>query len=200
MLSHSWRSGANISAPPFVANNPTAPLAVGHSISYMLDGSGIRGVTFGASPSVLTDGLRPLLGRPAVGYRRGGSCTTDHVIRWSAGHLTAPLTVFFGHGRWVGYQYGDPGAPSVPSDPGAPIALATTRGLGLGDTVALGRRLYGRAFTPSAAQGGSWRARTASGQIDGFVTLDPRTGKVLSSRNLIATIDAGAVGCPALSP
>jgi 3-oxoacyl-[acyl-carrier protein] reductase len=174
VLSHSWRSGGNGSAPPFIATNPTAPLAVGHSTSYVLDGSGIRGLRFGASPSVATGGLQPLLGPPAVGYRRGGSCTTDHVIRWRAGPLTAPLTLFFGRGRWVGYQYGDPGARTVPSDPGAPIAPATTRGLGLGETVALGRRLYGRAFTPSAAQGGSWRVRTVSGQIDGFVTLDPK--------------------------
>jgi DNA-directed RNA polymerase specialized sigma24 family protein len=37
VLSHSWRSGGNISAPPFIATNPTAPLAVGHSTSYVLE-------------------------------------------------------------------------------------------------------------------------------------------------------------------
>ena len=34
--------------------------------------------------------------------------------------------------------------------------LATARGLRVGDTLARGRSLYGRAFTTSTAQGGSW--------------------------------------------
>jgi hypothetical protein len=52
----------------------------------------------------------------------------------------------------------------------------------------------------SAAHGGSWKARTVGGEVAGFIVLNPRTGRVLSDTNLVATIDAGDVGCPALSP
>jgi hypothetical protein len=85
------------------------------------------------------------------------------------------LRLFFGHGRVVGYEYSG-------------SFLATTRGLRVGDTTARARQLYGPAFEVSAAQGGSWSA----GGLRGYLTA-PRGGR-------IATIDAGNVGCAALSP
>jgi hypothetical protein len=50
------------------------------------------------------------------------------------------------------------------------------------------RQLYGSAFKVSAGQGGSW---SADG-LRGYLT-SPQNGR-------IATIDAGNVGCAALSP
>ena len=83
--------------------------------------------------------------------------------------------LFFGHGRFVGYEYSG-------------HFLATTAGLRVGDTVARARQIYGAAFKTSAAQGGSW---SAAG-LRGYLTT-PRNGR-------ISTIDAGNVGCAALSP
>jgi hypothetical protein len=83
--------------------------------------------------------------------------------------------LFFGHGHFVGYEYSG-------------HFLATTARLRVGDTIARARQLYGVAFKTSAAQGGSWSARG----LRGYLTA-PRNGR-------IATIDAGNVGCAALSP
>lgn len=85
------------------------------------------------------------------------------------------IDLFFGHGRFLGYEY-------------TGRFLTTTAGLRVGDTVARARHLYGAAFSTSTAQGGSW---SAAG-LRGYLTA-PRNGR-------IATIDAGNVGCPALSP
>jgi hypothetical protein len=54
------------------------------------------------------------------------------------------------------------------SPPGRGLALATTRGLRIGDALARGRQLYGRSFAISAAQGGSWDVRVAGGLISGY--------------------------------
>jgi hypothetical protein len=93
----------------------------------------------------------------------GGEQLLDHI------HL------FFGHGRFVGFEHSS-------------RFLMTTAGLRVGDTIARARRIYGKAFRTSAAQGGSWSAA----KLRGYLTA-PGNGR-------IATIDAGNVGCPALSP
>ena len=79
------------------------------------------------------------------------------------------------------------------------IELATGRGLRLGDTLARGRGLYGRAFRLSAAQGGSWSEGMGSGRLRGYAWGRPKHGDV-SWQSVVATIDAGNVGCPAVSP
>ena len=85
------------------------------------------------------------------------------------------------------------------SPPARDQALATRRGLRIGDTLARGRQLYGRAFTMSPAQGGTWGVRTAGGRIDGYAWGAPKDGAV-SPQSVVATVDAGDVGCPAVSP
>jgi hypothetical protein len=100
----------------------------------------------------------------------GPGCGVDYVE-----HMLDHDDLFFGHGRFVGYEYSG-------------HFLTTTAGLRIGDTVDRARQLYGAAFKTSAAQGGSW---SAAG-LRGYLTA-PQKGR-------IATIDAGTVGCPALSP
>ena len=65
-------------------------------------------------------------------------------------------------------------------------------------TLARGQQVYGGAFHLSTAQGGSWSTRTAAGCIDGYAFGNPdaRPARFVP----VETIDAGNVGCPALSP
>jgi hypothetical protein len=100
----------------------------------------------------------------------GGGCG----VEWTE-HLLDGLDLFTGAGRFVGYEYRG-------------HFLRTTAGLRVGDTVARARRLYGPAFKTSAAQGGSWSA----GGLIGYLSA-PNAGRIVS-------IDAGNVGCPALTP
>jgi hypothetical protein len=95
-------------------------------------------------------------------------------VEWTE-RLLDGLNLFTGYGRFVGYEYRG-------------RFLATTAGLRVGDTVARARQLYGAAFRISAAQGGSW---SADGMI-GYLSA-PNGGRIMS-------IDAGNVGCPALTP
>jgi hypothetical protein len=90
-------------------------------------------------------------------------------------HMLDHDDLFFGRGRFVGYEYSG-------------HFLTTSAGLRVGDTLAHARQLYGAGFKTSAAQGGSW---SAAG-LRGYLTA-PHNGR-------IATIDAGNVGCAALSP
>lgn len=105
------------------------------------------------------------------GHRSAGpGCGVDHTER-----LLDGITAFFGGGRLIGYEYRG-------------RFLTTIAGLRVGDTVVRARRLYGHAFRTSAAQGGSW---SADGLI-GYLSA-PHGGRIVS-------IDAGYVGCPALTP
>jgi hypothetical protein len=105
------------------------------------------------------------------GYRTPGpGCGVD-----AEEHMLDHNDLFFGHGRLVGYEYRG-------------HFLATSAGLRVGDSIARAHQLYGTAFKTSAAQGGSW---SAAG-LRGYLTA-PTNGR-------IATVDAGNVGCPALSP
>jgi hypothetical protein len=98
----------------------------------------------------------------------------------------------------VGYQYGNPGDRLVRRLPAHGPLLATTRGLTVGDTLERGRRLYGGAFTASAAQGGSRNLATASGHLDGYAPDVPHPGNPNAIK--VLTIDAGNVGRPAVAP
>lgn len=151
-------------------------------VRQVLAGNGIGRAAFGETPASVVRRLDTLLGRrPSRAYHkadRGGG--VDHEIQWRL------LAVFFGGGRFVGYEYrGRAG--------GEPL-LATSKDLRVGDTVALGERLYGRAFQISAAQGGSWSVSTPQGRLTGY------TSDVRSAKGKILTIDAGHVGGAALTP
>ena len=106
--------------------------------------------------------------------------------------------MYFSRSAFAGYQVGDLNATSPPRNPPGGWSLATARGLRVGDSLVRGRELYGRAFAISAAQGGSWATRVDGGLIRGYVSGVPGHGPL--SRILVATIGAGDVGCPAVSP
>ncbi len=158
----------------------------------MLAGDGIGRVRFGASPAAVIAGLKRLLGQPSP-YKPGGACNYDHTIQWP------DLSANFERSRFVGYSYGMYGTLGPPHAPRHGLSLATTRGLRVGDTMIRGQRLYGRAFWVNEANGGTWGVHTTHGLIDGFTWGTPKHGAV-GPHSVVATIEAGAVGCAALSP
>jgi hypothetical protein len=165
----------------------------------VLRADGIAGARFGASPAALRDAVDAVVGHRGGGYLRGGSCQLDHEITWRDGRTGSgqpELIAYFRRSAFAGYQFGGLAAPRRP--PGG-WTLATTRGLRLGDTLARGRHLYGQAFAMSTAQGGSWSVRVARGQLVGYAWGRPKYGDV-SWQSVVATIDAGDVGCAALTP
>jgi hypothetical protein len=183
-------------------------------IHNMLGGEGIGDIRFGQTPGRIAARLERLFGRPAsasaasnIGYTRG-ICGFDHQIVW-AGLATTPnsgpsvgLTVYFKRSRFVGYSYGPPyGGPVASSVRQGPM-LSTGKGLGIGDTLSRGRRLYGPAFAvtsqpqgtppdPRLEQLPAWEARTASGWIYGFV--DATGGPGSTSGRVIGSISAGGI-------
>lgn len=160
--------------------------------------NGIASAIFGTSPRVVRGVIDSLLGQAGLAYKpTAAQCGLDHSIAWA--DQTASLNVYFGHSKFLGYQYGDYGSITRPHPPLHGVELATLRGLRIGDTLARGRSLYGHAFTLSAAQGGTWSVRVGGQLIDGYAWGRPRYGDV-SWRSVVATIDAGDVGCAALSP
>jgi hypothetical protein len=166
----------------------------------VLRGNGIGRVRFGASPRAVREDLDSVLRQRGSAYRRGGSCDLDHQMTWRDDWTASgqpALTVYFRHSAFVGYQFGDPNPP--PRHPAVAWTLATTRGLQLNDHLARGRRLYGRRFSLSEAQGGSWNLVTPAGRLEGYAWGMPRHGDV-SWRSTVLTLDAGDVGCAALTP
>ena len=141
-------------------------------------------VWFGETPASVVQGLNQLLRhRPTQHYHSVAGCNVDHAISWPG------LAVFFQQGRFVGYSYRPAnGASRVPT-------LATARGLRVGDTLDVGRRLYGPAFHATGRGGGSWWVSTPQGRVEGFAS-----GWAGGPRGSVATIAAGQVGCPATTP
>jgi hypothetical protein len=169
----------------------------------VLRGNGIGAVRFGVPPHAVRIAIDSLLGQAGLSYKpTAAQCGVDHSIVWwddRTANGLPNLVAYFGHSKFVGYQYGEYGTMIPPRPPLRGAELATARGLRIGDTLARGRTLYGRAFTLSAAQGGTWSVRTARGLLDGYAWGTPRHGDV-SWQSTVATIDAGDVGCAALSP
>jgi hypothetical protein len=173
----------------------SSPIPASHKVRYVLAGNGLGAGIFGQSREDVIAALTPLLGRARSGYKRvPPECGVDHTITWPT------LTAYFRNDRFVGYQYGEPGTTAAPRAPSRGTVLATTRGLTIGDKLARGRRLYGAALKISAAQGGSFTITTSSGRLSGYAWVGPKAHSVLSPTNLVATVDAGDVGCPAVSP
>lgn len=163
--------------------------------------NGIAGLRFGAAPATVRAAIDSLLGQHGGAYVRGGSCHVEHEITWFDRRTRSgepALTVYFGRSAFAGYQFGDLNMLSPPHKVPGGWSLATARGLRVGDTLARGRQLYGRAFAVSAAQGGSWAVRAREGSIRGYASGVP--GRAPLGQILVATIDAGDVGCPAVSP
>jgi hypothetical protein len=102
------------------------------------------------------------------------------------------LTAYFDQGRFVGY--------STLSAAGHALSganVVTWEGLRVGDTLSQARQIYGQNLRTSSAQGGSWSARTSVGALDGYLTAELGAK---SPAPRILSIEAGAVGCPAMTP
>ncbi len=173
-------------------------------------GPSSTGIAQTGATSFAMEAIPRLLGPSNTPYMRvEAECGVDHAMSWVnwpvvsayGKHypLDPELTVWFSHSRFVGYQYGEQGTKLAPRAPSLGTVLATTRGLTVGDELSRGRKLYGAAFRTSTAQGGVFLISTPAGRIDGYAWGSPKYGDV-SLQSLVATIDAGDVGCPALSP
>lgn len=153
----------------------------------VLKGDGIGGAKFGASLTAVVRRLEALLGRNPTKMRWGkpGGCPGINLeVDWPG------LQAYFLNRRFVGYSYNS--GSSNRTRP-APV-LATTRGLLVGESIAQGKRMYGAAFHLSYAQGGSFTVRTKVGRIEGFLS------DVLHPKSRVLSIEAGNVGCPAMTP
>ena len=158
------------------------PARPGSAAAARLAGNGIGRARFGQPQSQVLTELGKLLGPPVRPYRGSGyGCGVDHTIAWPG------LQAYFGHGRFTGYSYRGTG-------------LQTTAGLQVGDSIRRARRLYRSALRLSFEQSGAWFARTPSGQLDGFTYGRSGNHTDIGPGSSIATIDAGTVGCAALSP
>ena len=181
---------------------------------YHLNGDGIGNIRFGQAPELVAAALEPVFGRPArasaasrIGYVPS-ICGFDHQIEWTSlaarpnGSHSDGLTVYFKHSRFVGYSYGPPyGGPYAPVVRKG-VMLATSKGLGLDESLARGRRLYGRAFVvTNQAQGTppsqrlerlpTWDVQTASGRIYAFI--DSPGGPLSTYQRTIGSISAGVI-------
>jgi hypothetical protein len=141
-------------------------------------------VRFGSSPAVAIRDLDHLLShRPTERFHVIHACGADHAIGWPG------LVVFFRGRRFVAYSYRPAnGAGRVPT-------LATARGLRVGDTLAVGKHLYGAGFHASRSRGGTWWATTPEGRVEGLASGWPD-----GPRGSVATIAGGDVSCPAITP
>ncbi len=139
---------------------------------------------FGQTEKTAISNLEKVLGKATPSVRKTNICNVDAFLDWPT------ITAYFFHQHFVGYGTSRPkrGFPKSAN-------VMTAKGLRIGDTLPEARRIYGRAFRTSLAQGGSWFAKTPSGRLDGFLTDEANRADAR-----IGTIEAGAVGCPALSP
>ncbi|MDE3131762.1 MAG: hypothetical protein KGL16_11475 [Acidobacteriota bacterium] len=141
-----------------------------------------------------------LLHQTGGATERSGSCAVHHQITWQdqwTANAQPDLTLYFGRAGLIGYQAG---APLEPRRPPGGWMLATTRGLRVGDSLNTGHVLYGSAIALSANQGGVWVIRSADGTLDGYAWGGAHAGSDVGWSSLVASIDAGDVGCPAAGP
>lgn len=158
---------------------PAAPSAV-------LSPGGIGPAHFNEAAAAAARNLETILGPPAATRSKGAV----HLHPMSACDVTAfvawpQVTAYFDHGRFVGYASTD-------------RALETAAGLRIGETVGAAERIYNGRLSVSLAQGGSYLVTLPSGRLDGLT--DGATASSVPSTARIASIDAGAVGCPGLAP
>jgi hypothetical protein len=181
----------NPGAPPFVKGEREIELRV------LLPG-GISGAHFGEASSSAIRTIAGLLGPPAHLNVKTGTCGIDHETVWASPATANLLTIFQRAGRFVGYRYGAPVQEiALVQGPGA--VLATPAGLTLNDTVADGRRLYGSAFTTTAANGTTWRVGSNGGPFSGGVLPLAYPVRGIRPSDRIANIAAGEIGCPSRS-
>ena len=181
----------NLPAPPFVKGGR------GYRVLRTLGSTVVADAVLGQVWRSAEDQVTRTLGPPAdmnVGVR---DCGIQHETVWTSPAVAEPLTVFEQNDRLVGYRYGAPlNQIGLKQGPGA--VLQTARGLTIGQTIAQASRLYGRRLSTSARDGvGSWRVTERDGGQSGLVLPITYPLRSVKNQNLIATIDAGNVGCAA---
>jgi hypothetical protein len=167
------------SAPPLVAQTTA-------SSPVRLSGDAVGGVRLGTSQARAIGELATIFGRLKT--------TNLKALEWCG--LTAQSTghdvLFnFQRGRLVGYELGDAYGKTA----GQPNVV-TVAGLRLGGTIAQADKIYGQEFITSAAQGGSWKVKTPTGEMVGLLVNPPMTG----STDQVEMIGAGDFGCAAMGP
>ncbi len=170
-------SSTGLGAIASASGSPSRPPLV-------LTARAVDGVALGRPEPTAVRALRALLG-PRGRLTRDATnadCGYDAIATWPA------MTAFFFHGRFVGYAYGPDRTRPVPG-------AVATGSLRLGETTAQLRHLYGRRLRLSGEQGGAYFVATPAGRIDGFLT-----DEIQRPGARVASIDAGDVGCPAMSP
>lgn len=190
----SERTGRQVGRAAFLILSVVVASGVGYGVTRLVSspsstsgpivllGDGIGTARFGQTEAVAIANLDKSLGSPRsdTPKKQKGDCNIDAYIEWQT------AWAYFYHGHFVGYVTGPQKSKA-----------ATTKGLKVGDTVIQARKEYGTAFSTSRAQGGSWLATTPTGTLDGYLTSEPNLSTPVAR---IASIEAGAVGCPALSP
>lgn len=170
---------------PLRSDVPPAAPPVGDAV--LLLGDGIGSVRFGDTQPSAIAALSEVLGSgPTKSMNEQGNCSIDLAEQW------ANVIAYFDQGTFVGY--------STLSTDGEPLPdgnLVTAQGLRVGDTLAQAQEIYGALFTTSFAQGGSWTAETSTGKLEGYLSEEPNQ---TASQPTIMSIEAGAVGCPAMTP
>jgi hypothetical protein len=166
-------------APPLVAQTTA-------SSPVRLSADAVGGVRLGTSQARAIGELATMFGRLKT--------TKLKAIEWCG--LTAQSTghdvLFnFQRDRLVGYELGDAYGKTA----GQPNVV-TVAGLRIGDTIAQAEKIYGQEFITSAAQGGSWKVKTPTGEIVGLLVNPPMTG----SADRVEMIGAGDFGCAAMGP
>jgi len=163
------------------ASTRRSPTSSGAARPVVLTPTGIGRVRFGETQTQAIAHLDGILGQPETTRPRPkNSCDITSSLAWRG------FTAFFNLRHFAGYST-------------TRQALATARGLHSGETVAEAKAIYGTAFHLSTAQGGSYRITLPSGELTGYVrggvtaTSIPPTAEVDG-------IDAGATGCPGISP
>jgi hypothetical protein len=145
-------------------------------------------VHFGDTQSSAIAALGDVLGNgptKSMNDEQGG-CPVDFAAQW------ANISAYFYKGIFEGYS-----TSSINGEPLPDGNLVTAQGLRVGDTLAQAQQLYGSELTTSFAQGGSWTAITSSGKLEGF--LSEESDQTASSPTILS-IEAGTVGCPAMTP
>jgi hypothetical protein len=183
-FNRSW----SLVAPPFVKGGR------GYRVLRILQPKALGGVRLGESSSTAARTIATLLGPWADAHVPVESCGIDHESVWTSPAVALPLTIFERRGRFAGYQYGAPASQSA-LVPGPGAVLTTPRGLTVADTVGVARRIYGKRFVTSVAQGGTWRAMDG-GTLRGFVMPIIYPFRKVTAANPVANIEAGVTGCP----
>jgi hypothetical protein len=168
----------------------------------VLGTSGIASLKFGASPATTRAVIDALLHQAAGATEKSGSCDVHSQITWQDQWTASgqpSLTLYFGRAGLVGYQVG---VPQEPRRPAGGWMLATARGLHVGSSLRSGQQLYGSAMALGASQGGVWLIRSHAAKLDGYAwtATQSHSDTDVTWRSLVATIDAGDVGCPAVTP